>query len=376
LGIAAALAASGCEKTEATVAAAPPPPVNVITPTQREVQEYDEFNGRVAAQKTVDIRSRVSGYIEKIYFTDGTEVKAGDVLIQIDPKPFQATLDQANAQKQQAQAEKDYADRELARIAPLVPSGGASQLELSKAQDAVARGAASLAAAQAQIEAAQLNVDYAKVKSPIDGRVSKSNLSEGNLVGGDTLLTTVVSINPINVNIDVDERRLQAYRELGRKMGITNPVKFRDVGLKMFVALANEKDFPHQGVVEFVDNQVDALTGTIRVRGEFNNEDRALIAGQYVQVRIPRGDPAKQLLVPDRAVGFDQDRKYLLVVNDKNLVEYRPVETGGLFGEDRAVSGKINAGDRVIVDGMQRARPGQPVAPSVVQPSTQPMAAK
>jgi RND family efflux transporter MFP subunit len=375
LGIATMAAVYGCEKTEATVKTAPPPPVNVITPVQREVQEYDEFNGRVQAVNTVDIRSHVGGYIQKVNFTDGAEVKAGDVLIEIDPRPFQATLDQANATRQQAQAELDYADRELKRIEPLVPTGGASQLELSKAQDGVARGKASIAAADAQIEAAKLNVAYAQVKSPIDGRVSKSNFTEGNLVAGDTLLTTVVSVNPINVNIDVDERRFEMYRAIARKSGQSNPTKFRDINLPMFVALASETDFPHKGIVDFVDNQVDALTGTIRVRGEFDNTDRALISGQYVQVRVPRGTATQELLVPERAIGFDQDRKYVLVVNDKDIVEYRPIETGGQFGEERAVTKGINAGERIIVDGMQRARPGLPVTPNVVQPSTQPTTA-
>lgn len=362
----------GCDKAAPQVATAPPPNVNVIKPVEREVQEYDEFTGRVAAMETVDIRSRVSGYILKAGFKDGEEVTAGQVLFEIDPRPFVAQLDIAKAKLIQANAEKEYADRELARIEPLAKTGGASQLELSRAIDMVARAKGSIAAANADIEARQLDVDYATVKSPIAGRVSKAEFNVGNLVGGDTLLTKVVSIHPIHVNIDVDERRYLIYRELGRHTGVANPVNFRDAKLSMFVSLANETDFPHKGICDFVDNRVDPLTGTIRVRAEFENTLRVLVAGQFVRARIPRGAPKKELLVPDRAIAHDQDRKYVLVVNDKNIVEYRSVETGGLYGEERAVMKGIAAGDQIIVDGLQRARPGQPVSPSVLPPATQP----
>lgn len=363
---------AGCDKPAAVVAAAPPAPVNVVVPVQREVQEFDEFTGRVAAMESVDIRSRVSGYILKLGFKDGEEVKAGQVLFEIDPRPFQANLDIAKAKLQQARAEKEYADRELARIEPLSKTGGASQLELSRAIDMVARGAASIAAANAEIEARQLDVDYATVKSPIDGRASATKFDVGNLIAGDTQLTTVVSIHPIHVNIDVDERRYLIYRELGRHAGVANPVNFRDAKLPMFVSLVNETDFPHKGICDFVDNRVDPLTGTIRVRAEFDNTPKTLVAGQFVRARIPRGTPKPELLVPDRAIAHDQDRKYVLAVNDKNVVEYRSVQTGGLFGEERAVTSGIALGDRIVVDGLQRARPGQPVTPTVVQATTQP----
>lgn len=374
VGLLGAFFIGGCEKAQTQVATPPPPPVNVVVPVQRQVQEYDEFIGRVAATQSVDIRSRVAGYIVKIGFEDGAEVKQGQVLFEIDPEPFKAALDQARSKLMQAQAEQDYANRELARIEPLAKTGGASQLELSKAQDMVARSKASIAGGTADVEARQLDLDYASVKAPIDGRASKSLFTVGNLIGGDTLLTNVVSMHPIYVNVDVDEQRFLVYREIGRKMGTTNPSRFRDVNLPLFVALANEKDFPHKGVIEFVDNRVDPLTGTIRVRAEFDNTSRVLVPGQFVRARVPRGDPSEQLLVPDRAVGRDQDRKYLLVVDDKNMVEYRSVETGGLFGDDRVISTGLKAGERVVVDGMQRARPGQPVVPTVAQPSTQPTA--
>lgn len=362
----------GCDDPAAQVVTAPPPPVKVTTPAQRSVQEYDEFTGRVAAMESVDIRSRVSGYILKAGFKDGDEVAAGQVLFEIDPRPFVAQLDIAKAKLQQAEAEQQYADRELARIEPLAKTGGASQLELSKAIDMVARAKGSIAAANADIEARKLDVDYATVKSPIAGRVSKSTFSVGNLIAGDTLLTTVVSTHPIHVTVDMDERRLLAYRSMARTRGVANPTRFRDINLPMFVALANETDFPHKGICEFVDNRVDPLTGTIRIRAEFDNTDRSLIAGQFVRARIPRGDPTQQILVPDRAIAFDQDRKYVLVVNDKNVVEYRAVETGGLFGEERAVTSGLKADEQIVLDGLQRARPGQTVAPTVVQATTRP----
>jgi RND family efflux transporter MFP subunit len=207
--------------------------------------------------------------------------------------------------------------------------------------------------------------------------VSKTVFTVGNLVGGDTLLTNVVSVDPIYVNIDVDERRMLGYRAQAKEKGAEDPKRIRDANLPILIALANETDFPRQGVIDFVDNQVDPLTGTIRVRGDFKNEDRLLTPGQFVRARFPRGGPSKSLLVPDRAVGRDQDRKYVLAVNDKNIVEYRSVDTGGLFGEDRAITKGLSAGEKIVLDGLQRARPGQPVTPTLVEPksTTQPAVA-
>jgi RND family efflux transporter MFP subunit len=376
LGFLLSAMAGGCDQSEAPVQSAPPPPVNVATPVQRKVQAYDEFTGRVAATETIDIRSRVAGYIDKIGFKDGDDVTKGQLLFEIDPRPYIAQLDQAKASLQQAQAESTYANRELARIEPLSKTGVASPLELAKAQDMVARSQASIAQANAAIEARQLDVDYASVKSPIDGRISKTNFSIGNSVSGDTVLTNMVSVNPIYVDIDVDEQRLLFYREMARKKGDANPARIRDANLAVFVALSDEKDFPHQGIIVFVDNQVDPQTGTIRARAEIDNSKNYFTPGQFVRVRFPRGDPQQTLIVPDRAIGRDQDRKYVLVVNDKDIVEYRQVETGDQVAEGRAVTQGLKAGERVVVDGLQRARPGQPVTPTLLEPTTQPTAAE
>ena len=309
-----------------------------MTPVQREVQNYDEFTGRVVAIETVDIRSRVSGYILKIGFKDGDQVKKDQLLFEIDAKPYIAQLDQAKASLNQAQAESEYANRELARVEPLVPTGGASPLELSQAKDKVARAKASIAQANAAIEARQLDVDYASIESPVEGRVSKTNFTVGNLISGDTVLTNVVSITPIYVDIDVDERRLLSYREMARKKGTTNPTNIRDAKLPVFVALSNENDFPaprHRSI--FVDNQVDPLTGTIRVAGGTRQLEKYFHPRPVSAASsFPRGDPEQALLVPDRAIGRDQDRKYVLVVNDKNVVEYRQVKIGGQFARRTA----------------------------------------
>jgi len=181
-----------------------------------------------------------------------------------------------------------------------------------------------------------------------------------------------VSLDPVYVTMDVDDNTLLFYRREARKTIQDNITRIRDANMPIFVALADEKDFPHKGIMEYVDNQVDPLTGTIRVRGEFPNPNRILTPGQFVRARFPRGDAHERLLVPDRAIGRDQDRKYVLAVNDKNIVEYRAVEIGELFGEDRAIISGLNAGDRVVVDGVQRARPGQPVTATLIQPATQP----
>jgi RND family efflux transporter MFP subunit len=346
--------------------------VNTVAPVPRVVQEYDNFTGRVAAVESIEVRSRVSGYILSVGFKDGDYVKKDQVLFQIDPKPFEAQLNQAKAQRKQAQAESDFGNRELERLKPLIESGAASQNEVSKAQDMADRGAASIAKADAEIQAKQLDLDYASVKSPIDGRISKTNFSVGNLVGGDTALTSVVSLDPVYVTMDVDDNTLLFYRREARKTIQDNITRIRDANMPIFVALSDEKDFPHKGILEYVDNQVDPLTGTIRVRGEFPNPNLILTPGQFVRARFPRGAAAERLLVPDRSIGRDQDRKYVLAVNDKNIVEYRSVEIGELFGENRAIISGLNAGERVVVDGVQRARPGQPVTPTLIQPATQP----
>jgi RND family efflux transporter MFP subunit len=361
-----------CEKEEAKVASAPPPPVNVVVPAERKVQEFDEFTGRVAAVESVDIRARVGGYIQTIGFKDGDEVKKGQLLFQIDPRPYQATLDATKAGLAAANAELAFAKDELARIEPAAKAGAASMQELEKAKDQLARAEARISGANAEIEKAQLDLDYAAVQSPIDGRISKSSLSVGNLIAGDTLLTSVVSLNPIQVNFDVDERRLLIYRADARKRGQDNLTRIREANVPVWVAMSNEKDFPHQGVLDFVDNQVDQQTGTIRARAEFENQKRILLPGQYVRVRIRRGEPQNGLLVPDRAVGKDQDRKFLLVLDGKNVVQYRNVETGGLDGEDRVILQGLSAGEQVIVDGLQRARPGQTVTPTQVTATSQP----
>ena len=363
---------SGCDSSESQASTPPPPPVNTVAPVPRVVQEYDNFTGRVAAVDSIEVRSHVGGYILSVGFKDGDYVKKGQVLFQIDPKPFEAQLNQAKAQRKQAQAESDFGNRELERLKPLIDSGAASQNEVSKAQDMADRGAASIAKADAEIQAKQLDLDYASVKSPIDGRISRANFSGGNLIGGDTALTSVVSLDPVYVTMDVDDNTLLFYRREARKTIQDNITRIRDANMPIFVALADEKDFPHKGIMEYVDNQVDPLTGTIRVRGEFPNPNRILTPGQFVRARFPRGDAHERLLVPDRAIGRDQDRKYVLAVNDKNIVEYRAVEIGELFGEDRAIISGLNAGDRVVVDGVQRARPGQPVTATLIQPATQP----
>jgi multidrug efflux system membrane fusion protein len=346
-----------------------------MTPLEQPVQEYDEFTGRVAAVESVAIRSRVSGYIQSIGFKDGDEVKKGQLLFQIDPAPYQTQVDQAKAQLGQAQAAQNFATTELRRIEPLEKTGGASPQEMAKARDQLAAADATIVEAKSKIEGKQLDLDYASVKSPIAGRVSKSSFSVGNLVSGETLLTNVVSTTPVQVNIDVDERRLLGYREAARKKGTTNPTRIRDANLSVFIGMANEKDFPQKGVIDFVDNQIDPLTGTMRVRAEVDNSKGYLTPGQFVRVRFPKGDKAAAVLVPDRAIGRDQDRKYLLVVDDKNMVEYRTVETGSLFGENRAITQGLKSGERIVVDGLQRARPGQPVTPNLLAPATQPVAA-
>jgi RND family efflux transporter MFP subunit len=368
--LASCLLASACGSNE-TVVAPPAPEVSVSQPVTQPVQDALEFTGRTSAVDNVELRARVTGYITKVAFTDGALVNAGDLLFEIDPREYEAAVLRAEGQVQRLRAQLARAESEVARNTALRPSGAASARELEKA--IADRGAAEgeLKTTQAQLELAKLDLEFTKVTAPVSGRASRAEITQGNLVvvgpTGGPLLTTIVSLDPMYVDFNADERAVLRLRKGAiARDGTATPENLRDVNLPVSIALGDESGFPHQGKIDFIDNQVDPSTGTMRVRAVVPNADRLLAPGLFVRVRVPVSDAKPAVLVVDRAIGTDQDRKYVLVVNDKNVVEYRPVKLGGLHDGLRAVAEGIGASDWVIVNGLQRARPGTTVTPQKV----------
>jgi membrane fusion protein, multidrug efflux system len=345
-----------------------PPDVTVRKPAVRDVTDYFEFPGRTEAVSEVQIRARVSGYIVKVNFDDGQEVKKGQVLFEIDPRPYKAILDRAKAELVRLQAVRDKAQVDLDRSKRLRPSGAVSEDEHEQRVAGMKFAKAAIAAAEAAVTEAELNLEFTKVVSPIDGRVSSARIKEGNLVqsGGNdsTLLTTVVTTTPIYVCFNVDEHALLRYQELAlRTRKALRPSWIRELRFPIEMGLPNETGFPHTGVLDFADNKIERATGTIRIRGVFDNTTQYLTPGLFVRVRIPLGKPHKAILVPERAIIRDQRLKYVWTIGEKNLPDYRQVTVGRLQDGLRVIESGIGPDDLVITAGLQRVRPGQQVTP-------------
>jgi RND family efflux transporter MFP subunit len=347
--------------------------VQVSLPVERDVVDYEYATGRTDAVEYVEIRARVSGYLEKIDFKDGAEVKANQLLFVIDPRPYQATLDQAKAQVAQADAKHKLAIADVRRAEPLVPTKAVTAQEFDRlvAMREVAK--ADLDAAKAQVTEAQLNLDFTQVRAPIAGRASRRDITVGNLVTADvTQLTTIVSQDPVYAYFDVPEPTMLRLQALIREGKIPSARRTDDV--KIELGLASEPGrYPHQGTIDFVDNRVDPSTGTLQVRGSFPNPpvgptgERVLSAGLFVRVRMPIGQPHKALMVAERALGMSQGDHYVLVVDDQNQVEQRSVQVGVLAQGMREVLSGLAPTERIIVTGLQRVRPGVKVDPKLVE---------
>lgn len=351
----------GCKRKPPALVAPPPPAVTVSQPVARAVIDYDEYTGRTAAVEEVAVRARVSGFLIKVNFREGTEVQKGDLLFHIDPRPLEADLAAAKGQVAQWEARLARAEADVARNERLVPKGAASQRDLDTAIADRGEARAAIQSGRATVDKAALNLEFTKVTAPISGRVGRALVTEGNLVDTTTLLTTIVSMDPMYVYFDADERSMLYYQRLIREH---KRVSAREGRTPVYIGLANEEKFPHQGVIDFVDNRVDPTTGTIRVRGVFSNAERVLTPGLFVRVRIPGSGGYDALLVADRALGTDQGQKYLLVVNAQSIVEYRAVDTGPLQdGGLRVIRSGLKPDEWVIVNGIQRARPGATVDP-------------
>lgn len=356
----AAVLLPGCDDSKAATAPKAPagPPVTAATVIERSITETQEFSGRLEAVERVDIRARVGGFITAVNFKPGSLVKKGDVLFVIDTRPFQAEVSRAEAAASSARARADLAKLELARAERLLADKAIAQREFDEKASGLKELDANVRAAQATLEAARLNLGYARVTSPINGRVSKAEVTPGNLVDGAVILTSVVSNNPMYATFDGDE---DTYLRVGPAAQKGTPVTVK-------VGLANEAGFPHEGKLEFIDNQLDARTGSVRMRATFDNSDNSLVPGLFARVQLG-GSEAQQkraILISDRAVGTDQDRKFVYVVKADNTAEYRAVTLGPTVEGLRVVRDGIKAGEKIVVNGLQRVQPGAPITAQLV----------
>ncbi|MEH6436972.1 efflux RND transporter periplasmic adaptor subunit [Massilia sp. DD77] len=351
-------ALTGCADANSNDAPSAPsaPPVSAAVVVEKPVLETQEFSGRLEAIDVVEIRPRVSGYITAVNFKPGAEVKKGDLLFVIDPRPYQAEADRAGAAAAAAKARADLARLELQRAERLLLDKAIAQREFDERSASQKELDASARAAQAQHEAAKLNLAYTRVLSPIDGRVSKAEITLGNLVDASAVLTSVVSMDRIYASFDGDE---DTYLRVSRRAHAGQAVDVK-------VGLANEDGFPHSGKLEFVDNRLDSESGSVRMRATLANADRQLAPGLFARVQIAGGEPRPQVLITDRAVGTDQDRKFVFVVDKDNKAEYRAVKLGPAIDGLRIVRSGLKAGEKIVVNGLQRVRPGAPIAPQVV----------
>ena len=366
------LGLAGCVRVPSAAPEAAPTPVTVSRPVERDVTDSADFTGRTAAVDSVEVRARVWGYLDKVNFKEGALVKKGDVLFELDPRPYQALLDQAKARVANDQAQLTYHEADYRRYQELIRIGGVSKSDLDRIKAARGVDLANIAADEAAVVSRQLDVDYTKVIAPVSGRVSRYVVTVGNLIhsgdqSGGTLLTTIVSVDPMYVYFDMDERAVLRVRQLIREGKARSA---RETEWPVWLGLAIEEGFPHRGTIDFEDNQVNPNTGTLRVRGVFPNKDEGLSPGLFARVRVPIGQAHRALLVADRAIDTDQGQKVLYVVNEKDEVVSRAVRLGALHDGLREITEGLEAGERVIVDGLQQVRPGDTVEPKLVDMPT------
>ena len=361
---------AGCGEKQAPQAAAAAPPVTVAQPVKRTVTDWDEFTGRFDAIEEVQVRARVGGFVTNVEFKDGDMVHAGDLLYIIDPRPFEAVAEQADGQLSDARAKVELAKRDLDRGLALVQTSAVSEQLVDQRRQALQAAHAAVTQAEGALKAAQLNIEFTHVIAPIGGRVSRHLVSVGNLVqgseGGSTLLTSIVSLDPIYIYFDMDEATYLKYNRLwfeGKRPSSRdnpNPVQ---------VALTGETKPSHDGKVDFLDNRLDVSTGTLRGRAVIPNKDLSILPGQFGRVRLIASAPYDALLIPDNAIATDQSRKIVFVVKEDNTAEARPVILGPLDEGLRVIREGLKADDRVVVDGLQRVRVGAKVSPHPAKPA-------
>ena len=343
---------AGCSHNSANAAAAAPPPatVSVAEVVSKPLRDFEEFSGRLEPVTTVSVQPRVAGFIDTAQFSEGTRVKKGQVLFRIDPRPFQAEVDRLAAQLKRAHTQSDLAATNRKRGEQLLAKHVISQQDFDQLQATSVASQDDISSAAAALEAARLNLEFTQVKSPIDGRVSRMLITPGNLVNTQSVLTTVVSDNPVYAYFDADE---QTYLHFAHEAK----------GAPVYMGLVDEQGYPHEGRLNFLDNQVDAHSGTIRARAVFDNADGAFTPGLFARIKLVGSTPRDTILIDERAIGTDLGKKFVLALKKDNTVEYRPVTLGANIDGLRVVNQGLAVGDVIVVNGLQHVRPGSPVTP-------------
>ena len=362
----AALPGSTGPASRATNAALPPPEITVSQPVVRKTIEWDEYTGRFDAVEAVDVRARVSGYLTEVNFTDGQEVKAGDLLFQIDPRPFERALDQAKAQLNEASVRVSNSSLDVERGRPLLKSEAISRKTFDDRENLVREATAAVKVAEARVKTAELELSFCRITAPISGRISRTLVTRGNFVSGggndtgNTLLTTIVTQDPIYIYFDVSENNALKYQRLARASGM-GPSGM--VGAAVGVGLPDEQSFPHTGKLDFLENRLDAGTGTLRARAVVPNAEGLFSPGMFARVRLQGSPDYQALLLPDEAIGTDQATRFVYVVGNNDVPERRTVELGPLVEGLRVVRKGIGPDDWVVIRGQQRILPDQKIVP-------------
>jgi multidrug efflux system membrane fusion protein len=361
---AAAFQLTGCGESVAQGGPPMAPPVSVAPAVQRDIPLYEDVTGRLEAPESVDVRPRVAGTIERVHFRDGQDVKRGDLLFSLDARPFAAELARAEAQLAAARTAATLASTELERTKKLIAQKAVSQQEADQANAALLNAQASQRAAESAVTSAKLNLDYTAIRAPIAGKASRANLTAGNLVGaGEPVLTSVVAQDKVHAWFDLPEPLVLAQlRANADKAG-----SGKAAALKVAMGLADEAGYPHAGTIDFVDNRLNPATGALRARAVFDNKDRRFVPGLFARVRVSAGTLPGAVLTPERAIGTDQNKRFVFVVGPDKTAQFREVKPGVLLDGMRVVTGGLKPGEQVVVNGLQRVRPGAPLAPEVLQ---------